>query len=110
VSEKNDPGRQPLSIHSDWPQALDFFGIPLVIEPSPGRLSGEAGRLPLRQFDERLGLTRAFADALDDPRDPGLTEHTLLEMVRRRVDGILAGDADQNDHDSLPAKWLNNSG
>jgi hypothetical protein len=75
--------------------------MPLVIEPSPGRLSGDAGLLPLRQFDERLGLTRAFADALDDPRDPGLTEHTLLEMVRSRVYGILAGYADQNDHDTL---------
>jgi hypothetical protein len=30
---------------------LDFFRIPLVIEPSPGRLSGDAGQHPLRQFD-----------------------------------------------------------
>jgi hypothetical protein len=92
-----------MSIHSDWPQTLDFFGIPLVIEPSPGRLSGEAGLLPLRQFDERSGLTRAFAGALDDFRDPGLIEHTVPEMVRSRVYGILAGYEDQNDHDTLRA-------
>src|SRR4029453_8385077 len=54
-----------------------------------------------RRFDQRIGLTRAFTDALDDPRDPGLTEHTFLEMVRSRVYGILAGYADQNDHDTL---------
>jgi hypothetical protein len=42
-----------------WPQVLDFFGIPLVIEPSPGQLSGDAGLLPVRQFDQRIGLTRA---------------------------------------------------
>jgi hypothetical protein len=58
---------------------------------------------PLRQFDQRIGLTRAFADALDDPRDPDLTEHPFLEMVRSRVYGILAGYADQNDHDTLRA-------
>jgi hypothetical protein len=90
-----------MSIQLAWPQALDFFGIPLVIEPSAGRLSGDAGLLPVRQFDDRIGLTRAFADALDDPRDPGLAAHTVLEMVRSRVYGILAGYADQNDHDTL---------
>jgi hypothetical protein len=92
-----------MSVPSAWPQVLDFFGTPLVIEPSPGQLSSDAGLLPVRQFDERIGLTRAFAQAIDDPRDSGLTEHTFLEMVRSRVYGILAGYADQNDHDTLRA-------
>jgi len=86
-----------------WPQILDFFGTPLVIEPSQGQLSSDAGLLPIRQFDQRIRLTQAFADALDDPRDPELTEHTFLEMVRSRVYGILAGYEDQNDHDTLRA-------
>jgi len=90
-----------MSIPAAWSQVLDFFGTPLVIEPSAGQLSGDAGLLPIRQFDQRIGLTRAFAAALDDPRDPDLTEHTFLEMVRSRVYGILAGYADQNDHDTL---------
>jgi hypothetical protein len=33
---------------------LTFFGTPLVIEPSPGQLSGDAGLPPLRPFDLRL--------------------------------------------------------
>ena len=57
--------------------------------------------MPIRQFDEAIGLTRAFAGALDDPCDPELTEHTFLEMVWSRVYGILAGYQDQNDHDTL---------
>jgi hypothetical protein len=92
-----------MSIPPAWPQILDFFGTPLVIEPSPGQLSGDAGLLPIRQFDQRIGLTRANACALDDPRDPNLTEHPFLEMVRARVYGILAGYFDQNDHDTLRA-------
>ena len=92
-----------MSITATWPQVLDFFGTPLVIEPSAGQLSGDAGLLPIRQFDQRIGLTRAVAKALEDPRDPDLTEHTFLEMVRARVYGILAGYEDQNDHDTLRA-------
>src|SRR5262249_4560434 len=97
------PRRAPVSILPAWPQRLDFFGIPLVIDPSAGQLSSDAGLLPIRQFDERIGLTRAFAEALADPRDPGLTEHPFLEMVRSRVYGILAGYEGQNDHDTLRA-------
>src|SRR5215472_11287360 len=92
-----------MSLPGVWPQVLSFFGTPLVIELSPGQLSCDAGLLPVRQFDQRVGLTRAFAEALDDPRDPHLTEHTFLEMARSRVYGILAGYEDQNDHDTLRA-------
>ena len=53
-----------MSIPSAWPQVIDFFGTPLVIEPSAGQLSSDAGLLPIRQFDQRIGLTQAFADAL----------------------------------------------
>jgi hypothetical protein len=91
-----------MSLPAARPQVLDFFGTPLVIELSQGQLSGDAGLLPIRQFDHRVGLTRAFADALEDPRDPDLTEHTFLEMVQSRVYGILAGYADQNDHANRP--------
>jgi hypothetical protein len=97
------PRRRQRKIPAPWPQGLDFFRTPLVIEPSAGQLSSDAGLLPLRQFDERIGLTRAFADALDDPRHRDLTEHSFLEMVRARVYGILAGYADQDDHDTLRA-------
>jgi hypothetical protein len=96
-----------MSVPPAWTQVLDFFGTPIVIEPSPGQLSSDAGLLPIRQFDQRIGLTRAFAEALDDARDPArdpaLTEHTFPEMVRSRVYGILAGYEDQNDHDTLRA-------
>jgi hypothetical protein len=55
--------------------------------------------LILRQFDEQQGLTVGFTEQLEDPRRK--PEHPLLEMVRSRVFGILAGYEDQNDHDAL---------
>ena len=90
-----------MSIQPVWQETLDFFGSPVVLEPSAGQLSSDAGLLPFRQLDERLGLTHAFAAVLNDPRDPDLIEHTNREMVRSRVYGILAGYEDQNDHDTL---------
>src|SRR4051812_20453016 len=81
---------------------FDYFGpLPIQIEVSEAPLTSDAGLLPLRQFDERIGLTKQFATALRDPREPDLVEHTFLEMVRSRVFGILAGYEDQNDHDTL---------
>jgi Transposase DDE domain group 1 len=90
-----------MSIQPDWQETLDFFGTPIVVEPSQGQLSSDAGLLPIRQLDQRLRLTDAFAAVLNDPRDPELLQHTTLEMVRSRVYGILAGYEDQNDHDTL---------
>jgi hypothetical protein len=90
-----------MSIPPAWQQTFAFFHRPLVVEPSQATLSSDAGRLPLRQCDEQIALTQTFADALDDPRDPELTEHTFLERVRSRVYGILADYEDQNDHDTL---------
>src|SRR4051812_49694829 len=81
---------------------FDFFEpLPIQVEVSDAPVTSDAGLLPLRQFDQRIGLTTQFAAALHDPRDPDRIEHTFLEMVRPRVFGILAGYADQNDHDTL---------
>lgn len=91
-----------MSIQPAWQGTFNFLDDrPIVVEASAGLLTSDAGLLPLRQFDEHLGLTRQFADALDDPRAPELIEHTFLEMVRSRVYGVLADYEDQNDHDAL---------
>jgi hypothetical protein len=75
--------------------------LPIQIQVADAPLTSDAGLLPLRQFDERIGLTKQFAAVLDDPRDPDLIEHSLTDMVRMRIFGILAGYEDQNDHDKL---------
>jgi hypothetical protein len=85
---------------ADWPQGLDIFGTPLVIEPSPGQMSGDAGLLPVPQFDQRIGLTRAFAEAVDGPCVHGLAEHSLSERAPARVVGILACSQDRDGHGS----------
>jgi hypothetical protein len=74
---------------------------PVVVEPQDGQFTTDAGLLPFRQLDETLGFTQQFAAALNDPRAPAATSHTVTEMVRSRIFGILGDYADQNDHDLL---------
>lgn len=90
-----------MSIQTAWQATFDFWDKLVVVEPSRAELSSDGGLLPLRQFDEQIGLTRQFAATLHDARAAGLTEHTFPEMVRSRIYGVLADYEDQNDHDAL---------
>src|SRR5579871_1564502 len=91
-----------MSLQSVRELSFDFLpSRPIKMEISPAALSSDAGLLPVREFDERIGLTRQFAEALKDTRDPTFTEQSLLVMVRQRIYGIIADYEDQNDHDTL---------
>lgn len=89
-----------MSIQSVEQLVFEFLGgMPVVVEPVEEQVSSDAGLLPIRELDERLGWTAGFAAQIHDGRCGCL--HTVLEMVRQRVFGILAGYEDQNDHDVL---------
>jgi hypothetical protein len=91
-----------MSIRSAWPATFTFFDeAPIAVEASQAQLTSDAGLLPIRQLDEQLGYTKQFAAAIRDPRCPGFIGHSVLEMVRSRIYGILADYEDQNDHDTL---------
>jgi hypothetical protein len=91
-----------MDAQSAFQLAFDFgTSKPIVVEASTAQVSSDAGLLPFRQLDERLGMTEAFAACLTDRRHGSYIGHTFLEMVRMRVYGILADYADQNDHDLL---------
>jgi hypothetical protein len=90
-----------VSLHTVPAHGFDFFTKPIHTEVSNDPITSDAGLLPFRQFDHRIGLTGRFTAALHDPRDPQRIEHSFLDMVRMRIFGILAGYEDQNDHDTL---------
>ena len=66
-----------------------------------GDVTSDGGITLLRQTDRRLGLTKALAKVLPDPRAPERIEHPLLALVRQRVYGLAQGYEDLNDHDTL---------
>jgi hypothetical protein len=56
----------------------------------------------LRQLDRRLGLSKAVARVLRDPRDPDRITHTLQDRVAQRLYGLCCGYEDLNvRHDPL---------
>ena len=89
-----------MSLHDVWQLEFGFFSEKAVcVEPVEESVSTDAGLLIFRQFDEQRRLTEGFAEQLTDARrEP---QHSVLQMVRSRVFGILAGYEDQNDHDVL---------
>lgn len=79
---------------------FDFLPqMPIVVQPSAGQISSDAGLLPIRQFDARWKYTRRMAACLEDTA--ARRDQSLESMLRQRVFGILAGYEDCNDHDTL---------
>jgi hypothetical protein len=66
-----------------------------------GEVSSDAGLLLLRQVERKLGLLKAAARVLPDPRHPDLIVHTTEQLLRQRVFGLCQGYEDLNDHDQL---------
>jgi hypothetical protein len=68
-----------------------------------GRLTSDAGVLPLAGIERRLGIAERLARCIADPRSPERVHHAVADMIRFRLLLIAAGYADANDCDSLRA-------
>jgi hypothetical protein len=66
-----------------------------------GDVTSDAGLLLLRQIERRLGLLKAVAKVLPDPRNPWFIAHSTEQLLRQRVFGLCQGYEDLNDHDRL---------
>lgn len=75
----------------------DTFDKPVAVEFSAERQTDNAGLLLPAAVDRRWGLTARLAAGLRDRRDPDLIVHTLEDLLRQRVYGLLAGYPDAND-------------
>ena len=80
------------SFYRHQPIRADFCG---------GRITSDAGLLPLRAFDQRHHLTRELAARLCDPRQDDRVRHDALALLRQRIYQIIAGYEDANDADRL---------
>ncbi len=68
-----------------------------------GNMTSDAGVMLLAALDRRLGLIDAAADCIADPRDPDAITHSVRDMLRQRVYGLVQGWEDLNDHHQLRA-------
>ena len=73
----------------------------ILIDFDGGRLSSDGGLILLGDPDEQIGLTRALAAVLRDPRDPRRIDFTTHDLLKQRVFQIAAGYEDANDATTL---------
>lgn len=66
-----------------------------------GAITSDAGVLLLREVEERFGVVDRLAECFEDHRDPDQIEHSLEELLRQRIFGLVLGYEDLNDHDDL---------
>ncbi len=73
----------------------------VVADFSGGTMTSDGGAVLLKQTEEHVGLLSRLAACFTDHRDPDLVEHSVVELVRQRVFGLVLGYEDLNDHDEL---------
>jgi len=66
-----------------------------------GTISSDGGALLLRQTDKRLHLLPRLTECFLDGRNPDQVEHSIQEMLSRRIYGLALGYEDLNDHEQL---------
>ena len=66
-----------------------------------GRVSSDGGLLLVKQVDTSLELTSGLSECITDTRQRRKVRQSVLDMVRQRVFGIVAGYEDCNDFDTL---------
>ncbi len=87
-------------------EQIDFsFGedVKPTLKFDASAVTADAGLAPLRELDERLGLTELAAALIDDLRRPKMTVHPVRRLVRETVYAYAAGYEDANDHTPLSA-------
>lgn len=86
-------------------QQLEFQALgsrKVVANFEGGHLSSDAGgALILREIESRTGLLRRLADCFEDRRTPELIEHSVPQLLAQRINGLVLGYEDLNDHNDL---------
>src|ERR1035437_6314684 len=77
------------------------FSRQVVARFDGGTITTDGGGLLLRETDRRLNLLPRLAEGFLDARSPLLVEHTVEQLVSRRVYGLALGYEDLNDPEQL---------
>ena len=87
----------------DDPQ-LTFWKIgkqQVTVDFNGGRIVSDAGLLPIREFEQKLGIIKGLTERFPDPRNPLLVVHTAEKILAQNVYQFLAGYFDSNDAQAL---------
>ena len=71
----------------DDPQ-LTFWKIgkqQVTVDFNGGRIVSDAGLLPIREFEQKLGIIKGLTERFPDPRNPLLVVHTAEKILAQNV-------------------------
>ena len=86
------------------PEKLGFKGLgsrQVTARFDGGMITSDAGVLLLRELEERLGIIERLAACFDDYRNPTYVEHSVEQLLKQRIFGLILGYEDINDHQTL---------
>ncbi len=69
----------------------------VTVDFEGGRIVSDAGLLPIRSFEQRLGIIKNLAERFPDPRNPLFVTHSVEDILTQNVYQFLAGYFDSND-------------
>lgn len=85
-------------------ESLDFQGFTrrtVRADFDAGHLTSDGGVVLVGEVDRQIGFVDRLATCFEDYRDPSRIEHTLEELLRQRIFGLVLGYEDLNDHEEL---------
>jgi hypothetical protein len=77
------------------------FNRAIKVRQVDSRITSNAGAVPVREMDQRLGLTADLAAEILDPRDPDLWRYSTVELLRQHIYAHAFGHTHQDDQDIL---------
>ena len=66
-----------------------------------GSITSDGGALLVKETEEKFKIISRFAECFTDHRNPEQIEHTVEHLTSQRVNGLILGYEDLNDHDEL---------
>jgi hypothetical protein len=89
--------------------SFEFQGVggrEVVAQFDGGQITSDGGALLLGELESKRQIIKQFAACFVDHRNPELIEHTVEELIKQRVYGLVLGYEDLNDHDQLRSDSL----
>lgn len=81
---------------------LKFFTKKKVtLNYNGGNISSDAGLLLIKEFDDKLKITKRMSKCIKDQRNPSYISHTIKNLIDQRFYSWLAGYEDCNDAKEL---------
>ena len=85
-------------------EVFQFQGLKsrkVTVDFKGGYLSSDGGALFLREVERHFRIIRKLSRCFVDTRKQSLIEHGLEELLAQRINGVVLGYEDVNDHDRL---------